>query len=67
MYSIHVQWISYMCYIQSCYYQEYIIERRESIELHYSTVLQPFLGVMTLMMIFTNVRLHLSMHDCTVG
>ena len=34
--------------------QEYIIGRRESILLHYGTVLQPFTGVMTFVMIFTN-------------
>ena len=43
------------------YEQEYIIER-ESILLHYSTVLQPFTGVMTFVMIFTNVRFH-SLHS----
>ena len=36
------------CYHTHWYYQEYIIEGRESILLHYSTVYHPFTGSVTL-------------------
>ena len=54
--------------LKVCYYsnkQEYIIEKRESVLLQYGTVLQPFTGVTTFVMIFTNLGAHsLFPYDC---
>ena len=40
------------------YGQEYIIGKRESILLHYGTVLQPFPGFMTFGVMYTCLRSH---------
>ena len=49
-----------MCllFIQFKYRQEYIIGKRESILLHYGTVLQPFPRFMTFGVIYTCLRYH---------
>ena len=47
---------------QYCTYcQEYIIGKRESILLHYDTVLQPFPGLMTFGVIYTCLLYHHSL------